>query len=138
MGYTHYWETTEQLVTIPFAAFVDDVVKLADLSVVKLAGWNGERGTQPEFASDEFTLNGCGDLSHETFGIAAHNTGFQFCKTARKPYDEIVTAALILFAARFGDQVTVSSDGTAEDWQAGLSLACKLYPAATIPAGVTS
>lgn len=75
------------------------------------------------------------DLSHETFHIPrviepqdwqrpdGHGRYFDFCKTARKPYDLAVTAALIALQHHFPTpEVEISSDGTAEDWQQGLAL----------------
>lgn len=41
---------------------------------------------------------------------------FNFCKTARKPYDFFVCAVLILAKIHFGDRIKVSTDGTLEDW----------------------
>jgi hypothetical protein len=74
------------------------------------------------------------DLSHETFYIPrihepqdwqtpdGQGRYFDFCKTARKPYDLAVTAALITLRYHFPDpEIAISSDGTAEDWQQGLT-----------------
>ncbi|MEM7625887.1 MAG: hypothetical protein AAF333_09675 [Planctomycetota bacterium] len=73
------------------------------------------------------------DLDHETFYVPRrlkpmpHHTAddcgryFEFCKTARKPYDLLVTAALIALKHHFPD-VNVVSDGDASDWQEGLEL----------------
>jgi hypothetical protein len=65
------------------------------------------------------------DLGHETFAVhrTAHerNHGkgepvFACCKTARKPYDLMVCACLILLKHHFGKQVEVCSDGDEDDW----------------------
>jgi hypothetical protein len=73
------------------------------------------------------------DMSHETFHLPRvyepqdwqrpDDCGryFDFCKTARKPYDLAVTAALITLRHHF-PEVGVSSDGVAADWTAGLAL----------------
>jgi len=73
------------------------------------------------------------DMSHETFHLPRvyepqdwqrpDNCGryFDFCKTARKPYDLAVTAALIALRHHF-PEVGVSSDGTANGWTTGLAL----------------
>lgn len=70
----------------------------------------------------------CGDCSHESFWfprtMGADECGrpdgdgrhFQFCKTAYKPYDVMVTAALIAAKHRFGGAVMVESDGEDKDW----------------------
>ena len=48
---------------------------------------------------------------------------FSFCKTAFKPYDVTVCAALIAFKHRLGPDATVSSDGNDPDWEDGRMLA---------------
>jgi len=135
MGYTHYWKINEPLERDAFGAFAAEAKKVAKLSKIMIVGWSGERTTCPEFNDAEISLNGCGEYSHETFQIREGDTGFSFCKTARKPYDEIVTGILCLFAARF-PQVTISSDGSPSEWQDGLRLARKVNPEAVIPATV--
>jgi hypothetical protein len=67
-----------------------------------------------------------GDCSHETFLIEPFEEQadyrkdeelvFAFCKTAFKPYDLIVIAALIILKHHFGDKIIVHSDGTNEQW----------------------
>jgi hypothetical protein len=67
------------------------------------------------------------DLGHETFCLRRtagkvekwqgnSNHLFSCCKTARKPYDLMVTACLILYKYYF-PYVEVHSDGDEEDWQ---------------------
>ena len=58
-------------------------------------------------------------LSHETFNIQrkVETREFEFCKTARKPYDLMVCICLILLKWHFKDKVSISSDGDMEDWQ---------------------
>ena len=58
------------------------------------------------------------DLGHETFILKRkYSEGdWTFCKTARKPYDLMVKACLILYKYYFSD-VQISSDGDEEDWQ---------------------
>lgn len=56
------------------------------------------------------------DLGHETFSIYRKCKGDDgFCKTARKPYDLMVTACLLLYKYYF-PTVTISTDGTEDDW----------------------
>jgi hypothetical protein len=45
---------------------------------------------------------------------------FDFCKTARKPYDLIVCGALIVAAKHASEYVKVSSDGEVSDWRPAL------------------
>ena len=55
------------------------------------------------------------DLGHETFAIERTSKTGGFCKTARKPYDLMVTACLLLYSYHF-DDATVETDGEEEDW----------------------
>lgn len=81
------------------------------------------------------------DLAHETFLLycrladyqhpewqsrmddVPETFAFDFCKTARKPYDVMVVAALCRMAECGEDTIRVSSDGKPEDWEAGARLA---------------
>ena len=71
------------------------------------------------------------DLGHETFILkrkAWKNLEyrknepmlFSFCKTARKPYDLMVCACLILYKYYFKDEVIIHSDGGESDWTPAL------------------
>ncbi len=44
---------------------------------------------------------------------------FNFCKTARKEYDGLVTATLLLAKHHLGDEIKISSDGGAKEWAEG-------------------
>ena len=154
MGYTHYFYRTPELDKGKFKAAVADIRKVVALlptvnpqdaqmcypegddTDVKLAGWDGEVGTKPEFTDELVSFNGVGEDSHETFSIAqtfeapAHSLDpgedglhFAFCKTARKPYDIAVTASLAVLKHHLGDAIRVSSDGDFDEWADGLALA---------------
>lgn len=60
-----------------------------------------------------------GDCSHETFAFDQDESDdpsdFRFCKTAFKPYDLVVTAALIVIA-HYVPAVRVSSNGGSAQW----------------------
>jgi hypothetical protein len=118
IGYTHYWEqpshTPEEFDKISAV-----VAKIVRLSNVKICGGDGTG--RPTFGPLEIMMNGASpELDHETFVISA-GSGSDFCKTARKPYDLVVTACLAYLASRHG--WSVSSDGDAEDWTHGVDLA---------------
>ena len=88
---------------------------------------------------EEICFNGKGEKSHETYFIPqilpadslftrldlGRDDGliFAFTKTARKPYDILVVACLILGQRHFGKKdFRISSDGDIADWMAGLDL----------------
>jgi hypothetical protein len=127
MGYTHYWERDPQKESPDafgrFALDVQQLVLLAQSKGVALGDGFGEN--EPVFTEGYFAFNGAGELSHETFhwGAIPENPEwraeepmtFDFCKTNMKPYDAVVTAALIRAKVIYGDAITVSSDG---EWDA--------------------
>jgi hypothetical protein len=95
-----------------------------------LGAWEGEGG-EPVFNENEIFFNGVGDLSHESFFIGRFpdpdRREFDFCKTARKPYDLMVCATLSLYWHFFKDDgVKVSSDGDTSDWEPARELVKKV------------
>lgn len=84
------------------------------------------------------------DLAHETFYVPRrltpsphhstdeHGRYFEFCKTSRKPYDLLVTAALIALTHHFPD-VNVLSDGKASDWKEGVELSRRVLNYGDLP-----
>lgn len=120
MGYTHYFSHFG-CSAAEFAKIADATRKIIKASGVGIAGGNG-LGI-PEVTRHNVALNGCRpDLDHETFCLNRIG-GTDFCKTARKPYDIVVTACLAYVAAYHDYEI--SSDGDVEDWIAGTELANK-------------
>ncbi|MEM1353878.1 MAG: hypothetical protein AAGH88_03240 [Planctomycetota bacterium] len=84
------------------------------------------------------------DLSHETFFVPQalnpepyqtldeHGRVFSFCKTNRKPYDLLVTAALVALKHHF-QGIKVLSDGQASDWEEGLALTKRVLGYGAVP-----
>lgn len=70
-----------------------------------------------ELTEDYCVFNGEGEQGHETFYIIKRDTNFNFCKTARKPYDFFVTAYLMLLADDDSFSGKVSTDGNIDDWE---------------------
>lgn len=70
---------------------------------------------------ERIRFNGVGERSHETFHLS-NKQDMNFCKTAFKPYDEVVTAVLIRAKYYFGEALSVGSDGYWSEWQAGRDL----------------
>lgn len=134
MGYTHYWYQDPKLDADKFAAASLDIAKVIEMSKVSLGGGMGDAGTTPEIGPEKIWLNGVDEDAHETFAIEPTATKqdyedksdpkvFSFCKTARKPYDEVVTASLAVLKHHLGDAIRVSSDGDFDEWADGLALA---------------
>lgn len=140
MGYTHYWTRpfdntgTDDM----FAELRNDtarIIRSAEANGIAIRGANGFG--QPEFSEEYFAFNGdamngdpaLGRYDHESFfwdrsyarpeWNPNEDSHFNFCKTAYKPYDAVVTAVLLRAKEIYGDLVEVSSDGTWEEWSTG-------------------
>ena len=104
MGYTHYWKQKSMLEVSPKQReLIDEVLKEhADILDIET---NTNR---------ELVLNGIGADSHETFVIEfGKKTEFEFCKTARKPYD--IPVCKILLVLRYSKGFELSSDGDIDE-----------------------
>lgn len=151
MGYTHYWTRPKKLPETAFLLWREDIKKLLDnlpeysenaggyyadapLSIVGKADRNGSR-----FAQGIVWFNGAGawddcSLGCEDFFMRRISKEMNdFCKTERRPYDLVVTAALIRFQYRFGSAVSIASDGKEKDWAHALSWCQKLFGEAKYP-----
>lgn len=70
-------------------------------------------------------------FAYEDFAIERFGSGYQFCKTDRKPYDTVVVASLIaaeVIALRGGTSIQLSSDGDLKDWAEGIKLFEACFP----------
>lgn len=112
MGYTHYYQFHSVPTEKAFMRFSAGVLQLVKASNAKILG---------ETLDDSFTFNGVGEEAHEDFSISRTDLHWGFCKTAGKPYDEVVTASLILARYLF-DDFSLSSDGSWDEWQDGRDL----------------
>lgn len=114
MGYTHYWRSEQGYVIdqAAFANFVEEVKQIT--ATAQEAGIRLEENYTPT----EIIINGVGPQSHETFVFSQTPDEYEFCKTAGKPYDMVVTAILIHAKKNF-KEITVKSDGNWNDWEGG-------------------
>jgi hypothetical protein len=134
MGYTHYY-TQKELMT---DKEIENIVTLSkhiikDLPVYSESsggyysdrelkiGADGENEGGTMVTNTHICLNGYGpedeDLGHETFYMGFNDLGFEFCKTARKPYDYVVQAILAICHTVAPDKFDISSDGDSGEWQ---------------------
>lgn len=140
MGYTHYTYRPRNNAGSAYmfgklALDAKTICDYANANGIRIRNGNGEG--EPEFTEFYFSINGDAsafssegrDLAHETFywaGIPTQSEWrkdepdfFEFCKTAYKPYDAVVTAILIRAKTIYGSCVSISSDGEWSEWQAG-------------------
>jgi hypothetical protein len=126
MGFTRYW-TFKKGSEKNYQKALTEIRKIIIAKKSILAGGDGEGA--PEIRG-KISFNGKGDEdSHESFFLALglkENEDFNFCKTAQKPYDVVVSACLCVLAYRLGTGIEVSVDGDYEDWVAGAKLATKV------------
>ncbi len=110
MGYTRYWERTSEPLTEDFLEAVREILEDCDKrGIIVRDGW-GEN--IPKVTLEEVAINGNAEteLDHETFYLDNEPSDFEFCKTARKPYDYAVRKILKV-AKEMGLVTNVSSDG---------------------------
>ena len=69
-----------------------------------------DNSKRPVANQEEIRFNGIGDDGHETFLVRNMGTKFSFCKTARKPYDIVVSEVCLVLKA-FCPHFDLSSDG---------------------------
>lgn len=99
MGYTHYYTPSANL---PTQKQLDIVKYIIDNSEIPLGDYAGNIGSKPEVLTEGFRFKGVRDLgNYETFSFVYGSNKWNFCKTARKPYDALVVTLLQLLS-KFG------------------------------------
>lgn len=127
MGYTHYWKNNIEVSDEIWKEFTDKLTQLIDASDIHVCEEYNTPHLPPVVVADnrvrrsQVRLNGALEKGHETFFLAPWPQQ-EFCKTARKPYDLIVTCALCLAADMFPD-FQVESDGTHDEWEPATAFA---------------
>lgn len=120
MGYTHYWTIKEELPREKFIEWAEGVKVIVETAVeAGIPLGNGLGEDKPEISDNVIVFNGVGAGGHESFGISIDDEGFDFCKTAAKPYDAVVTATLIHAKKIFGAAIEIKSDGEWAEWEGG-------------------
>lgn len=133
MGYSHYFENKQDCPPEDWEKITDAFKRLQATAIINndplLIQEESDSASAPEINDNGISFNGIEDDGHETFLLTRVGSGrFNFCKTARKPYDRVVVAVLCL-ANFFAPRVwNIDSDGDQEDWKAGLALARTVEP----------
>jgi hypothetical protein len=127
MGYTHYMRYDE--ITNGQWEIIDHdldlILEVAKEKGIVIKDASGEGDF--EKGIDKIMFNGDASkyLDHETFVMERKPAqSFNFCKTARKPYDAVVVACLCSMKQAMGDKIEISSDGDEgdEEWHFGVEL----------------
>jgi hypothetical protein len=132
-GYTHYYTWHQAPEAVSLRECIGEMRLLVEARKTMLAGPEGDQA--PLIESERLIFNGIGDDSHEPFvfpGTIVRTPpvpqllpGFNICKTVGKPYDEVVTACLMVARDHFPVSVlAIGSDGSwfGGDWRQGASL----------------
>ena len=123
MGYTHYFEANRDFTEVEWNSLMAAAKSIIAETKVPLAWERDEPDQPPEVSDKRIRFNGVDDNGYETFLLTKDAHGFDFCKTARKPYDVVVTAVLSAANAIAPGALDIRSDGDPSDWVAGVGLA---------------
>ena len=128
MGYTHYFDQKLPAHPARWDKAIRDIHALLDNlpeHSMSAGGYYADDPLEIEVKSinaDEIRINGKDgpeDLGHEDFLIRRVSEGqLSFCKTARKPYDLVVCAILIVLDDYLPGVYEIKSDGTTDEWMA--------------------
>lgn len=114
MGYTHYWDHPD-ITPAEWHVLMADVRLIVRASDVPLAGPMGTGIL--EITPAEIAFNGVDPDDYESFVLTPESTDFDFCKTARRPYDAVVGAVLLVaYATVTGFSVRSDGDIAGDDW----------------------
>ena len=120
MGYTHYLRFKKSVTKERLSKASEDIKKAFELikaecpDITIKDGW-GEN--EPQIDEDIICFNGDASKEEdfETFVVKVGDKDFNFCKTARQPYDVYVCVACLILKEHFGDDLCMSSDGIFKD-----------------------
>ena len=125
MGFSHYWTPAKNVEDDAWQDFIEVFEKMLDhvnrKMGIDIVNGYGDEDTHAKITDEVVMFNGLGEDSHETFRL---NRGgeWDFCKTARKPYDLLVVATIHL-GEQFGIIKEWSSDGDEDELREGKYLA---------------
>lgn len=156
MGYTHYYTLSKKVEQKVWDNFIEDVKKIKKHLPKHSESSGGYYKDEPlylngctenQFAifdSEKILFNGgripaknrkknidyeIDELGHETFYLSINGNGSrEFCKTARKPYDFMVQAVLLIAKYHFGKDFSFDSDGNKKDWEVVYQFVKKYVP----------
>lgn len=116
MAYTHYLRFKNVVTKERLSKASEDVKKAFELVKTECPNItikNGVGKDEPIINERIICFNGDAskDEDFETFSVQVGDEGFNFCKTARLPYDVYVCVACLVLKEHFGDDLRLSSDG---------------------------
>ena len=123
LGYTHHWKLIKTYKCMITKEVQEDIRKVLNKCKDILTGPEvvPTEDMLPEVTEKIITFNGRGEDAHEDF-VFVPFSGPNNCKTAKKPYDMVVTACLIILKVFYEERIEVHTDGLAKDWEHGANL----------------
>ncbi len=134
MGYTHYF-THKECSKEAWDKILKDCRKLKTHlpKDVCIGNWTGKETPSKIFTKDKIVFNGVDrsesggeDESHESFVLPRKSPNFEFCKTARKPYDLLVCGVMIVYDFYAHETADFGTDGTRESWDEALTFVARV------------
>jgi hypothetical protein len=124
MGYTVSWTQNRSFTDLEWQQITDATRSMFNrLKQVK----DGDGTGRPQVGTKGIIFNGDASKGedYETFQLMKNGYGFNFCKTARKPYDRYVKAVLVVANYYAPGALEVSCDGDDEPdcWTEGVRIA---------------
>ena len=129
MGYTHYFQQSKAVSDESWDKIKKDTKKIIkDQIKAGIPLESNDSKNKSMVSSSEINFNGVDDDSHETFYITKEKMkDFNFCKTARKPYDLAVTATLLIIEHHAPEHFDIGSDGGIEGFLEAAKLNYELF-----------
>ncbi|HEV7555696.1 MAG TPA: tetratricopeptide repeat protein, partial [Kofleriaceae bacterium] len=118
-GYTHYWTWHGAPDSTALHETLAEIQQLVTARTSLVTSTSGE---------SEIVIVGRDGVETFVFPGDVNIGASNFCKTGRKPYDEVVTAALLVARAHFPPSVLeIASDGGIVEWRPGRLLYSKVF-----------
>lgn len=121
MGYAHTFQDL-----LPSEQLAEIAAAVIEASPVRICGGPDGEHDDPVIEADYINFNGCGADGEdcEEFLLDGALDGYsQYCKTARKPYDEVVVAVLVGAIVQGCEGAeSIRSDGDIGNWARGIEL----------------
>jgi len=132
-GYTHYFTWKHPPDDASLKDCVADMNRLIEArkSILVSPDLRDSIPGSPKLNGTNVDFNGIGENAHEPFVfpfVFPDHSSFNFCKTEWKPYDEVVTACLIVARDHFPPStLEIKSDGDWEYWKEGAKLYSSVF-----------
>lgn len=132
-GYTHYYTWKQPPDDASLKACVADMNRLIEArkSILVSPDLRDSIPGSLKLNPTNVDFNGIGDRACEPFVfpfVLPEHSSFNFCKTRGEPYDQIVTACLLVARDHFPPSaLEIESDGEWEDWKDGAILYSSVF-----------